>query len=134
MPKPRSLWADVPDAAKEKMQENTRQAKLRKRQENAYRKELREAQGTGRRGVQIRSSIQCRNRLRAITYLQDSMNAMLGRDVKYIGWRRSAAEALRRLVDREYDRMVDTVSYAAGTDGRAVQVLEKGQAIAQGWQ
>ena len=116
------------------MQASDRHAKERQRQVRAYRREVRAKEGVGRKGVQLRASRGTRNRLRAITHMHNGLAAMQGdREVKYVGWRRSAAEALGRIVETEYARLVETLTWAAGRDGRAANLLDRATQIANGY-
>ena len=127
-------WLDIPLELRETMQESSRQTMFSKKRQAEWRREQRVKEGVGRRGVQVRASISTRDKLRAISDMEQGLALMQDRDVTYIGWRKSASESLRRLVEKEYEKLQETLSYLASTDPRASRVLEKGKELAYGWQ
>ena len=123
-------WQDIPVEVRERWAENTRMNILREKELAELRRQQRVVYGAGRRSTAVRCPIRTRDRLLALSSMRDGLAVIQGIEIKRIGWKRSAAEELRRIVDVEFLKLVDTLEYLAATDWRAAEVLAKGQAIA----
>ena len=130
MPK-KTLWADIDETTRQRWQAASRQARLKIA--DAYRKRQAERRrvGAGRRGVAVRCPIRTRDRLRALSSMHEGLASMRGITVAFVGWKHSAAEELRRIVDQEFDKTIEALEYLSATDARAAAVLAKGYRIAQ---
>ena len=135
MPKTRSRWADVPDAAKEKMRENARLARLQRKQEAAARREERQRLGVGRsKTTQVRIPRDSLNRLRACAFMTQAIATISGVEPEWVGYRFSMCEEVRRLVDAQFRKIREQLEYlVTSTDPRAEMALDKANMLDSGW-
>ena len=123
----RARWQDVPAETRERWQAHTRQAELRRAEAFKLRKAERKRSGNGRAGVSIRAGVEARNQLRAISRMREAIATMQGLEIEFVGWRRSAAEEIRRLAADEFNRLIGILE--ASEDYRAKMILDKAREI-----
>ena len=117
---------------RERMQENTRQAKLRRRYEAVYRREQRARLGNGKRGTMLRCSMVTIRQIRSLANARRQLALLDSSDVQFTGHRFSMAETLLIYVDRAYRRVIDQLEAVAEHEPRARIILDRTREIAAG--
>jgi len=120
----RQRWEDIPAEIRERWQENTRQAELRRAADVKMRRAERKRAGVGRRGRSVRCSIETLRRLKALSNARRQLALLEDSDVNYTGWRFSIAEELGRLVERAYRRTMAQLESLAESEPRARVILD----------